>query len=327
MAENLNLLSIILAIVKSRINDKRSQFFACAIGLLLFSCSPHSDDLDLAKYEISQNDYLGAIIRLNMHLQENENDDSALVLRAICYTKVWKDSLAMRDLELSLNKNPYNNEAKLILSKILLSEDNYSKALQLLAEVAKDVNSRLASDAWIETGRIHYFSENYDDAIEAFSQAVAKDSSNAMAWYYRGLVKSRFFTPSGETDSVYYPFLDFEEAYVDFSQCIILMPDLADAYFQRAMVHFNRFDDRSGLMDINKAIELAPNYTYYYLARAHQHFLMKRYDDALTDLNFSILKNPKDPNAFIERSQLHKILNHPREADIDSIEALKLQLN
>jgi tetratricopeptide (TPR) repeat protein len=311
--------------VRNRIHDVRILFIAIVLGYLLGSCKSKSDNLALAKLEISQNDYLGAIIRLNMHLKENQNDDSALVLRAGCFTKVWKDSLAKRDLYSSLMKNPNNSEAKLILSKILINENQYKEALQLLNEVENDKNLRLSSDAFIEIGRLHYFSKDYHHAIAAFSKAVSKDSSNAMAWYYRGLVKSRFFTPSGETDSLFYPFLDFERAYIDFSQCILLMPDLADAYFQRAMIHFNRFDDRSGLIDINKAIELAPNYTYYYLARAHQHILMKRYENAMEDLNFSILKNPKDPNAFLERSQLYRILNMPNEAKKDSIEALKLQ--
>jgi tetratricopeptide (TPR) repeat protein len=144
-----------------------------------------------------------------------------------------------------------------------------------------------------------------------------------MAWYYRALLRSRFFTPRGLTAdaSNSFPFLDFEKAESDLNSCLELMPDLADAYFQRAMVHFNRFDDENGMKDINHAIELAPAYIYYYIGRAHQHLLMGRFDLAFSDLDYAISKNPNEFSAYAERSLVYKALGKNKQAAEDSLKA------
>lgn len=228
------------------------------------------------------------------------------------------------DLQAALRKNPEYSEAKLILGRLLLSEENYTSALAIFDKLVNDPNESIASEAWIEKGRIFYFSDDFPEAIDAFNLAVQKDSSNGMAWYYRGLVKSRFFSPSGETQNYNFPFLDLSQALSDFTDCIKCLPLMADAYFQRAMVHFNRFDDKNGMKDLNKAIDLAPNYIYYYQARAHQHILMRRYQEALLDLNYSISRNSKEPDAYIERAGLYKILGRFAEAKSDSLKAAGL---
>lgn len=138
-----------------------------------------------------------------------------------------------------------------------------------------------------------------------------------MAWYYRGLLFSRFFTPEGETGIANYPFLDFIASIRDYSTCIDLQADFADAWFQRAEVRFNMFDDSTGLRDINEAIRLEPKYSYYYSARAHQHVLKGRLQAALSDYNQSISLNQNDPDAFLGRAETYQKLGMLNEAKRD----------
>jgi tetratricopeptide (TPR) repeat protein len=296
--------------------------FSCALS----SCKQPSDNLTLAKDEMEQKDYLGAIIRLNMHLDEFPHSDTAYFLRSRCYSSIWKDSLAELDIQKAIKINPNYHEAYLVMGKIRLSADeDTSAAAGYFGKVFESPSTKLVSDAWIEIGRMRFFAEKIPAAIDAFTRAIQTDSSNAMAWYYHGLSLSRFFTAKGETGETTYPYLDFERAIFDFNKTIELEPDLADAWFQRAMVRFNQFNDTLGMADVNKAIELAPAYSYYYLGRGHQHMLKNRFALALADFNKAIQRGAKDPNAYEERSILYKAMGNYPAAAADSIKAQKLR--
>lgn len=292
-------------------------------SIVLSSCHNSANNFMLAKKELEVKDFLGAIIRLNMHMKKEGANDSTLALRGFCYQSIWKDSLAKLDFHRAISLNPENYFAKLSLGKLYFNEDSIQNAERQFISVATNAGYKEKSEAYIELGRIKYFHNDFAEALSAFTKAINSDSSNAMAWYYRALLRSRFFTPNGLTEdlSSSYPFLDFEKAESDLNTCIELMPILADAYFQRAMVHFNRFDDENGMKDINQAIELAPAYIYYYIGRAHQHLLMERFDLAISDLDHAISKNPNESSAYAERSVVYSTLGKNKQAYQDSLKA------
>ncbi|MCB0819302.1 MAG: hypothetical protein KDC13_01670, partial [Bacteroidetes bacterium] len=122
-----------------------------------------------------------------------------------------------------------------------------------------------------------------------------------------------------------YPYLDFNRAFNDFLIALEMDSTFADAYFQRAMVHFNRFRDAEGMNDLNKALQLAPAYVYYLIARAHQHTLMQRYDDALNDLNTALNKNATEPELWFERGFYHAAKGKNLSASQDSAQGFRLQ--
>ena len=299
--------------------------FICLLNTLS-ACYQPVDNLKIAREEIVQKDFLGAIVRLNMHLDKQPHSDTAYFLRSQCYSSIWKDSLAELDVLKAIEINPKFYHAYLVLGKIRLSADkDTSKASICFYKVLESSDKRLLSDVWIELGRMRYFAVKIEDAINAFDQAIQHDSTNAMAWYYHGLSKSRFFSAKGETGETTYPFLDFNRAILDFTKTIEIQPDLADAWFQRAMVYFNQFNDSLGMADVNTSIALAPAYSYYYIGRGHQHMLKNRFQLALSDLNYAIQRNPKDPTGFEERSLLYKAMGRFTEAKSDSLLAVKLK--
>lgn len=291
----------------------------------LASCSAPEDNFEAARKEMAENDYLGAIIYLNTLLKKEPERDDAYALRADCYVHIWKDSMALIDLQRALEVNPQNYAAKLELGRLEFRNNQEDKALQAFEQVLETHNIRLKAEALVELGRIHYFREQYPESISKFEQAIQADPEFPLAWYYHGLVKSRFFDPEGRTDTINYPYLDFDRAFHDFSKAIEKDSTFADAYFQRAMVHFNRFNDSEGMNDLNKTLELAPAYVYYLIARAHQHTLMQRYDEALNDLNSALNKNAKEPELWFERGFYHAAIGKSLSASQDSAQGLRLQ--
>ncbi len=236
--------------------------------LAICGCESKVDNLQLAKYEIEQKDFLGAIVRLNMHLQSHPQSDTAYFLRSRCYSKIWKDSLAELDVRKAIQLNPKYFEAYLVLGSLRLSADDTTAAASNFKRAIQSTNKRTVSNTYIELGRMRFFAEKIPSAIDGFQKAINADSLNPMAWYYHGLSRSRFFTAKGETGETTYPYLDFERAKSDFSKTISLSPDLADAWFQRSMVYFNQFNDSAGMADVNQAILLAPSYSSDPLALA-----------------------------------------------------------
>jgi tetratricopeptide (TPR) repeat protein len=289
--------------------------------LLVTSCNKPANHFQLAQKNWNEKDYLGAIIELNTCISKEDKRDSIYLLRARCYQKIQKANLALDDYRRVMEINPNWGEARLEMARIQILQKDTSLAGKSFRMLHSNSNKRIASDSWIETGRLHYFSDQFPSAINALNQAVKTDSSNYMAWYYRGLLFSRFFTPEGATGIANYPFLDFNAAIRDYSRSIDLKADFADAWYQRAEVRFNMFNDSTGLRDINEAIRLEPKYSYYYSARAHQHVLKGRMQAALNDYNTSISLNQNDPDAFLGRAKTYHKLGMHKEAKRDSMAA------
>jgi serine/threonine-protein kinase len=325
MGKRLNLLLIVtLSKHHMRILGRVHLGFGFIIILLAESCIKPTNHFQLAQQNWNEKDYLGAIIELNTCISKEDQRDSIYLLRARCYQKIQKANLALDDYKRVMEINPDWAEARLEMSRIQLIQKDTVNAGSSFRILHSNSNKRIASDSWIETGRLHYFSDQFPSAINALNHAVKSDSLNYMAWYYRGLLFSRFFTPEGETGIANYPFLDFNAAISDYSRCIDLQADFADAWYQRAEVRFNMFDDSTGLRDINEAIRLEPKYSYYYAARAHQHVLKGRMQAALNDYNQSISLNQNDPDAFLGRSETYHKLGMHKEANRDSMAARSL---
>ena len=294
-----------------------SFFFRLMLPLIILfftCCSSPTDHWVLAKQEWNQNDYLGSIIELNTCISLHQQTDSIYLLRARCYQKIQNDTQAIADYTQSLKYNPQNGDARLERARLQLQKGDTLNAGTSLRLLLKNPSPRIVSDSWIEIGRMQYFADHFPAAIHAMNQAVQFDSTNHMAWYYRGLLFSRFFTPQGETRAAHYPFLDLPAAINDFSQCIQRQPDFADAWYQRAVVWFNLFNENKGMPDINQAIRLEPKYSYYYSARAHQHAASGRLQAALHDYTTSISLNQQDPEAFLGRADVLEKLGRNNEA-------------
>lgn len=295
--------------------------------LLLTACSSSVNHWKQAQVEWEQKDYLGAIIELNTCLRDKQESDSIYLLRARCYQQIQNDSFAANDFHKALEINPHLGEAKLELGRLQLRANDTTAACKAFRELLHSQPARITSDAWIELGRNAYFSDQFPRAIVSMNKAVQTDSSNHMAWYYRGLLYSRFFTPEGETRPAYYPFLDMPLAIHDFSECIRLQPDFADAWYQRAMVHFNQFNHVQGMRDINEAIHLEPHYSYYYSARAHQFFVAGNTQSALNDYASAISYNALDPETFIGRAEVWEKMGQKEKAKSDRMAAAKILLS
>lgn len=298
-------------------------FSAC---LFLIRCTPIHYDALLPKAveQYHRKDFLGAILDLRL-LEQKHPSDSLFLLRAKCYKEIGKTALAESDLTQISPQSQSYPEASLLLGNIYVQSGDTLSAISHFKRIANE-KGKFASEALIELGRLSYFSENNALAFDYFNQAVSKDSSYYLAYYFRGLIQSRFYNGKGIPTKEIQEYLNFNAAEHDYSNAILLNPEYDPAWFQRGVVRWNMFQDSSGLNDVNKAIELNPKDGAYLQGRASYYVIKKQYSQAIQDINHAIELNPYDPQSFRDRAHINQQLNKPKHLiDADMEAANRLQ--
>lgn len=137
------------------------------------------------------------------------------------------------------------------------------------------------------------------EKIALFNQAIAVDSKNLDAHFYRGLEKFNLG--------------NYNAAILDFTKVIFYKPD-ADSYYNRANAKFNLEDYKGALDDYTKATELDPELidAYYNLGRTK--FYLEDYQGAIKDLTKVLNFFPSDASAYTLRAQCYMALKKYKEA-------------
>ena len=154
------------------------------------------------------------------------------------------------------------------------------------------------SDYW--TGNDRFNKGDYQGAIEAYTKAIAKDSSNFAAWFHRA-------TAHG--------FLNENElALADYDRAIRILPDFALAFHYRGHIHSKMRQYELAIGDYDSALAsagsvavdaqgvamVADKATVYY-DRGNSHFNLRRLEDAVASYDSSITLAPKFGNAYNNR--------------------------
>lgn len=88
-------------------------------------------------------------------------------------------------------------------------------------------------------------------------------------------------------------------------------PDFAEAWNQRAIVHFVRRDLTRSLADIERTLALEPRHFGALAGRGQCHFHLEQYEDALTAFEAALQVHPWLPAARQQADLLRMIINAP----------------
>lgn len=262
---------------------------------LLFwaACKPTVDYLERAESELQQEDYLGAIVEINSLLAHGDSSCKAFQIRASGFRCIQKFRKSIEDLQYAVKKWPDCHEASLELARALADSGDTAQAFRVLQKI-NFLTGRNGAEVWIEKSKIHYYQDQFDIALIELNEAIRRDSSYHLSWYYRGYLRSRFFDEDKSAGSSIQRFLDFDQAISDFSRSVQLDPKFPDAWFQRGMVFLNQFKPNKGLPDLEQAIKLYPKYSYYYFGRAEYYMREGKFKLAIVDLEMAAKLNPED---------------------------------
>jgi tetratricopeptide (TPR) repeat protein len=182
------------------------------------------------------------------------------------------------------------------------------KASLSLAIVLPRAGDEAASH--LQNARTAFQSERYNDALDAFSRAMALAPSDALP-----------VAGQGET---YWRMQRYADALAAFNRAIELDPAFSWAIASRGQVYWALGRPAEALAAFNQAIELDPAYSWAIARQGQVYRLLGRYDEALADFNRAMALAPSDAWPVAERGQVYRLLGRYDEALADFNRAIFL---
>lgn len=142
---------------------------------------------------------------------------------------------------------------QLVVAALLLSP--YSGFAVGKEVVVEENYNKIAADVLVEKGFQHALKSEFDDAIEAYTAAIALDPNFALAYNYRG--------------HIYYLQRKYEEAIEDFNKAVAIDSDDSSHFISRGEAYTDKRQYDKAIEDFNKAISLDPENAQTYIDRGY----------------------------------------------------------
>lgn len=181
-------------------------------------------------------------------------------------------------------------------------------------EAAPIDQKQLTAQEWFERGYVFAVeSNNYDEAIRCFSEAITLQRNYANAYFNRGKARKA----KG----------DQEGAIKDYDIVIRLQPDDAEAYNNRGILRRTKGDLDGAIQDFDKAIRLQSNYAEAYNNRGNVHRTKGDLDRAIQDYDEAISLQPNYTQAIYNRGYVYQTKGDTDRAIKNYQESLQIKPN
>jgi tetratricopeptide (TPR) repeat protein len=165
-------------------------------------------------------------------------------------------------------------------------------------------------------GQMAYFSQQYEQAIDLFTEALAIDTGEGetdlgldVVYFYRGFAQRQMGSA--------------EAALADYDRAIELNPEFAAAYLNRGAAHYHLGEIEEAVADYTRAVELDPENTNAYYNRALAYQALGEPDLAIEDYSRAIDLNPQFAAAYLSRGILYRDGGEPEKAIEDYTRAIE----
>jgi len=168
-------------------------------------------------------------------------------------------------------------------------------------------------------GMARYAAEDWDGAIDRFSNALAQVETNVLTlvqyavYFYRGtsyVLKS-----------------DNKSAIADYNQALKLKPDFALAYNNRGGAYNSQGNYIQAIADCNQALKLRPDFALAYSNRGGAYNNRGNYTQAIADCNQALKLKSDYVVAYNNRGRIYNNQGNHTQAIADYTHALKLKPN
>jgi tetratricopeptide (TPR) repeat protein len=156
------------------------------------------------------------------------------------------------------------------------------------------ISSGRDAESFYQQGADLYKQKQYDQAIDAFTQAIRLKPDYAVAYNDRGIA--------------YDDEKNYDLAIQDYNQAIKLNPNYANAYNNRGNAYSDEKNYDLAIQDYNQALKLDPNYADAYNNRGVAYEKKKQYQQALQDYDRALSADPNVKNAQKNRERVAAML-------------------
>jgi tetratricopeptide (TPR) repeat protein len=179
-----------------------------------------------------------------------------------------------------------------------------------LSNQSNTPNKRFKYQDYFKQGLGEFKSEEYENAIQSFTQAIALNNKKADAYSYRGIANGYL----GQ----------YQEAIADHTQAIQLDKKDHVSYNNRGEARINLGQYQEALKDLNKAIDINKKFAPAYYNRANAKVKLERYEEAIEDYNKAIKLDENYVDAYINRGNAKVKLERYAETIDDNTKAIQL---
>ncbi|MBK1986752.1 serine protease [Sphaerospermopsis aphanizomenoides BCCUSP55] len=151
---------------------------------------------------------------------------------------------------------------------------------------------------------------NRTAAINDFSQAIALDPKNSMAYYNRGNTR--------------YDMGDKQGALADYNEAIRFNPYHANAYYNRGVVRYYLGDKQGAIADFTVALRFSPDDIFAYYSRGSVFRSMKDGRGAFADFDQVVRLAPHLPESYYNRALARAFFNDRQGIIADFTQAIAL---
>lgn len=151
---------------------------------------------------------------------------------------------------------------------------------------------------------------NPNGAINDFSQAIAIDPKNSMAYYNRGNAR--------------YDMGDKQGALADYNEAIQFNPYHANAYYNRGVVRYYLGDKQGAIADFTVSLHFSPNDIFAYYNRGSVFRSMKDGRGAFADFDQVVRLAPHLPESYYNRALARAFFNDRQGIIADFTQAIAL---
>lgn len=233
------------------------------------------------------------------------------------------------------------------------------EAFRDIAQGIRKVVKELLSEQWVYEGNIHFYREQYEEALKAFERAISVNSANASAYVGQGetllqlMSKQDYgfardvyrkaisaFEQAGNLDktnarayvgkgkalyALYEPFEEEDQMLEALEQAISLDPKNEDAYIVMGDVLMAFFRYKEAASAYQKAIEVATFFNRHaYNGKGNALYNLERYEEALIAYDSVIHEFPDRGDAYKQRGDTLYQLDRYQEALIAYVRAISL---
>lgn len=168
-----------------------------------------------------------------------------------------------------------------------LIKDKISSNKVIALKDAGIIDYKKTAEYWFNLGYSYAEAGLYDDAIEAYTAAIALNPNLAEAYNNRGFA----YNNKGQ----------YDKAIEDYTKVIPLYPDYAGTYNNRGNAYSKKGQYDRAIEDYTKAIQLDPNDVKVYNNRGNAYAKKGQYDREIEDYNKAIALDPNYTKAYINR--------------------------
>lgn len=161
---------------------------------------------------------------------------------------------------------------------------------------------------WRERGRVYMDKEDYEKALSDLNAAL-RLAPRDDALFYRG--RTRYLKD------------DYVGALKDLTPCVILWPDNADNWKERARTYWGLRQYDLAIADYNKSISLKQSADDY-KERGDCHYAFKEVGAALSDYSNAISLDPKNKDLYESRAAVYQVENYWKPAIADRTRVIEL---